>query len=354
MLRPWCKIYFTKYDLKTKVTGDTLVFDFVNTIEIEYSFEDLTQTAKIIIPRKLQWEGKPIAAAIDSVFKSGDKVKIETGYFPNIRTAFIGYISSISLNVPLTITCEDDMLLLKQKKVLYPNHLRFNKYGKSGRQLKHPKIVDTKISLDKLLTDVLLEGTDIKYRLLTKTDINIKRLDSSVCTVLHELKKEYGLYSYFRDGILNIGLAADASHTNTEEFFFEETIIDESNLTYQRKDDVLLKVRAESINLATNERINVEVGDDDGAHKSFFILNATKAELKKFAESKLGENKYEGFRGSFKTFGEPYMMPGDAAKLTSKRFPEKNGTYQIISVRKILNVSEGYKQDIQIGARLSF
>ena len=71
MLRLQSKITFT-----SKTDGTEIVFDFVNEVEIETSYENLTDTAKITIPRKLNFDGKPIAVGVDSIFKRGDSVKI--------------------------------------------------------------------------------------------------------------------------------------------------------------------------------------------------------------------------------------------------------------------------------------
>ena len=91
MLRLNSKITFT-----SKATGDEIVFDFVNNVEINTSYENLTDTAKITLPRKLNFDGKPIVVGVTSLFKRGDKVKIELGYFPNLRTVFNGYIGLIT------------------------------------------------------------------------------------------------------------------------------------------------------------------------------------------------------------------------------------------------------------------
>lgn len=352
MLRLYSKISFTKYDLKTKETGDEIVFDFVNNVEVESSFEDLTSTATITIPRKLNFDGKPIAVGLNSIFKRGDKVKIELGYFPDLRKVFTGYITRVSLTAPIEIECEDEMFLLKQKRILYPLRYGTITKGKRGGTLKHAKIFPTKIKLKDFVKDVLLDGTDIEFKCLLDVDINVKRFDCSAAKALDTLKESYGFYSYFVDGVLQIGLASDASDTRNIDFAFEENIIDDSNLKYQRIEDVRLKVRAESINSQTNERVVIDIGDDDGAQKDFKIQNATEAELKKFAQLKLDEFKYEGYRGSFVTFGEDYVRHGDAAQLTSKKYPEKNGLYQVKSVKRVFGMN-GYRQVVELGIKLN-
>lgn len=350
MLRLYSKITFTP-----KAGGSDIVFDFLNEVEINESYKDLTDTAKITIPRKITFDGKPIATSIDSIFKRGDKVKIELGYFPNLRTVFTGYISRISINSPIEIECDDEMFILKQKNILYPQRYKTITTGKTGKLLKNPKIIPSKIKLIDFVKDVLLEGTDIKYNVLVDVEVNIKRFACSAAKALETLKNDYGLYSYFvlqpnGESVLTIGLASNATKTKTVDFEFEENIIDDSDLSYQRETDIRLKVKAESINSRTNERTTIEIGDDDGAQKDFKIQNATEAELKTFAELKLKEFKYEGYRGTFTTLGESYVQAGDAARLTSKMYPEKNGTYQVVSVNRTFGMS-GYRQKIELGIK---
>jgi hypothetical protein len=327
MLRLNSKITFT-----SKTDGTEIVFDFVNSVEIESSYENLTETAKITIPRKLNFDGKPIAVGLNSIFKRGDSVKIELGYFPDLRTVFNGYITKVSPKTPIVLECEDNMFILKQTII--------TKYSK------------TTVTLKQLLTDII--GTVVDFRTLLEVNLgSFKISNASVAQVLDTLKSDYGFYSYFVDGVLNVGLASDASDTQTIEFKFEESIIDDSSLEYQREEDMRLKVKAVSINSSDNSKTEVEVGDEDGALKTFHTQNATESALRKFAELKLAEWKYEGFSGSFKTFGEPYIRHGDACKLVSDKIPEKNGTYEVVSVKRSFNTEDGYKQDIEIGIKLN-
>lgn len=324
MLRLQSKITFT-----SKTDGTEIVFDFVNEVEIETSYENLTDTAKITIPRKLNFDGKPIAVGVDSIFKRGDSVKIELGYFPDLRTVFEGYISKVNPKTPIVLECEDKMFILKTTII--------SKYSK------------TSVTLKNLLTDII--GDVVEFRTLLDVELgSFKVSNASVAKVLDTLKSDYGFYSYFVNGVLNVGLASDASDTQTIEYKFEENIIDDSSLEYQRSEDMRLKVKAVSINSSDNSKIEVEVGDDDGALKTFYTQNATLEGLRQFANLKLTEWKYEGFSGSFTTFGEPYIRHGDTAKLISDKFPEKNGLYEVVSVKRIFGM-DGYKQDIELGIK---
>ncbi len=60
MLRLISKITFNQYDRVAKTYGKDVVFEFCESVEINSSFENFTDTAKITFPRKLSMNGKNI------------------------------------------------------------------------------------------------------------------------------------------------------------------------------------------------------------------------------------------------------------------------------------------------------
>lgn len=342
MLRPICKITFTKE------SGDVYEFDFVNSVEIVSSYENFTDTAKIVLPRKLSFEGKDLFTGANALFKRGDQVKIELGYYPNLQTRFEGYISYVNGSLPVEIECEDKMFLLKNTRCTYPKKVGYITLGKKGKPLKKPKVVSERITLNDLLGNILPD--EIEYKCL---DVNIGSFrvsNASVAQILDALKKDYGFYSYFVNGVLHVGLPSDASDTITEEFMFEKTIIDDSDLVYQLKEEMFIKVVAISMN-SDNTKDEVTVGDSDGSQRTYYTYNATDSALREFANLKLNEIKYTGYTGSFLTFGEPLVRHGDIAKLSSTKLPERDGNYEIVGVTTTFGMN-GYRQSLQLGTIL--
>jgi hypothetical protein len=342
MLIPRCKITFQKEN------GNEYVIDFVTEIEIEESFEHLTDTFKLTFPRALNFKGQNLFNGSSPVFERGDQVKVELGYFPKMRTVFTGWIAEIGANIPVEIKCEDDMFLLKNTRVSYPDKANIN-YSyvskKNGKRLKHPKVISPQITLRQLLYNILPD--DIDFECL---DVNLgmfRASNVSVAKILEELNEKYGLYTRFRDRKLYVGFQSNAGDTVIEEFEFERNIINSDDLQFQRKEDISIKVVVVSIDL-NNVKTEVEVGDSDGAQRTFHMYNATEASMREYANLKLTEVKYTGYTGTFETFGEPYVRPGDIAKLVSKKLPERNGLYIIPSVKRNFGMN-GYKSTIQIG-----
>lgn len=349
MLIPRTKITFTKE------SGEQYVFDFVTEWETEESVDNLTQTFKITFPRALQFEGRELFSGNSPVFERGDQILVEAGYYPELRQIFQGWVSEISAKIPVTIMCEDDMYLLKNTRVTYPDKSKLTYYytsKKKGKALKRPKVISPQVKLGELLDAILPD--DIEYDAVDK-NLNLgmyRATNVSVSEILDHLKSHYGLSSRFRqeDRKLYVGFRSNAADTQTQYFEFENNIISDENLEYRRAEDMSIKVVVKSIDI-NNVTTEVEVGDTDGSQRTYHLYNSDKAAMTEYANKKLTEVKYTGYSGSFETFGEPYIRPGDIANLVSKKLPERDGNYLVTSVRRTLGMG-GYRQEPEIGAKV--
>lgn len=334
-----------------KSNGDNVVFNSVNRVETEESYEDLTDTAVVTIPNKITNNGLNLFTGSNPIFKRGDRIKIEAGYDNFLRTIFEGYISKVSARLPVVLECEDMMFLLKQYTVSYPSKKWEIERDAKGRFTKRPKITSEKITLKQLLDHIIED--DIDYVLVDK-DINLGQFrvtNATPAMVLDKLKSEYGLYSYFRDGKLHIGFANDASSTYEATYRMEQVVINANDLEYQLYDALKYKVRAVSMD-DNNVKTEITYGDEDGQQTDLHFYNLSEADLKKEAEKWLEKNKYTGFVGNLETFGEPYLMHGDRAKIISTKLPERNGTYLIKGVKRTVGM-DGYRQIFKLGIKVS-
>jgi hypothetical protein len=313
--------------LKSKITINGLVFDFVNQIDISSSWELQTDRAVITLPARFILGGKTIVGGTaNNIFKRGDSVKIELGYEPNLVTEFEGYISKIIPDSPLTIECEDLMWLLKQDTVT-----------KSFQST----------TLSNLLENTLPEG--IQYDAIEAELGQFRIVNVTVAQVLKKLKEVYGLVSWVRNGVLRVGLAAYPADAVESDILFQKNVVSQ-NLEYLREDDVKVKVKAISIQ-PDNKKIEVDVGDENGEQRTLTYYNLPEDELRAIAERELPKLKYEGYFGSFLTFGEPSIKHGDHVNLTDKKFPERSGKFLVNSVTKSFGLG-GYRQEVDLGIKL--
>lgn len=352
MFRPRFYITVTKDD------GTFIEFPFCTRFETNEGIDFLTNTAKVTLPRKLTQDGLPLFTGNDPIFKRKDKIKIESGYFPNKQTVFEGFISHVSANVPVQLECEDYMFTFKQFQFTYPKKVTVRTVSKKGKPLKHPKITSKNIKLSELIQNIWHEGEyndlldELTYVIDSNTDIELGEFrvsNASPSQVFDKLKDTYGITCKMIGKVLHAGLAYNPVDTKTGELIMEEVVINSDDLQYQRAEDVTIKVKCISI-LPDNSRIEVEAGDSEGEIRTYHKYNITsKPDLQKMANELVNKSKYTGFKGFIETFGEPYLRIGDAVKLVSSKLPERNETYLIKGVRRLGGVDEGYKQNLELG-----
>ena len=99
-------------------------FTFCTEVSIDSSYDNLTDKASLIIPKKIRYVKEDGKTTVDSItrganplFKIGDKAKIEVGYNSAIAQVFTGYISGIRQKFPLRFDLEDEVYKLKQNSL---------------------------------------------------------------------------------------------------------------------------------------------------------------------------------------------------------------------------------------------
>lgn len=372
MLRVFCNI---------KV--GTIELPFVTDYSIETSSEKQTQGGTVTFPKNLYYRNEygkllPLGGAnvkIGDLIKRGDKITISSGYygFSPINVVFEGYVSQVGSKTPVELKIEDNMWVLKQT----------------------PAKAGVYTTLESLLS-ALLQGTGFTFQ--TMADITtIGQFivgNESVSQVLQRLEKDYKFTSYFVGSLLRCGIIQFDTSKSTEAVFnFQKNII-EDDLNYTNKDDVKMSCIAsntieESTGGTTQDgapktkkktlralieftekgtkvasdgtRYNVkDVSSgsvptaEEGERYDYFFLGATTIdELGRLGAEQLLRAYYTGFRGTFTTFGAPFMRIGDIANLQDSVLPERNGRYEINGVTYSCSSDGGLRQVIDIATKLS-
>ena len=306
-------------------------FSSVAECNIVEDMGSLTDTCELKLPRNIKWQGYISEKGMPPI-KRGDRITIELGYDDDLKVRFAGYIRSVDVKVPITIKCEDGMFLLKTLKA-------------------EPKAF--KNATLKEIVEHLLKGTNISYKLI---DDNIqvgswRITQPNVSQELQELKDKVMLSSYFRfiDGksVLYIGLAYPIDNREKHLFKHSKNIISE-DFTYRDKDDIRVRVEAQSFN-AKHKKITYEYGDKDGEVIKLRIDGLTEEELKKYALQALERYKQSGFKGSFETFGVPEVRKCDMVEIHAS--DGNSGTY-LVNKNEISFGTKGYRQKIELGNAL--
>ena len=335
--------------ITSKSSGGVIEFDFCNDITIRSSWKDMTDTCSIIIPRKLRFEGVDIFAGSNPLIRRGDKVDVYLGYEPYLNLEFSGYIAEVNPTLPIELKCESSMWLFKQ--------FRLNKIFPTGTKLKT------------ILTYIIDKYKDSSIYSTFKTDIKIEVLDTNLgefkienatpVQFFDELEKKYGFITFMRNNTIYCGLAYYPNQRKELKLAFEDTIIS-SEMEYRTKEDQRVQIKAISINAVEktravgtkNVKVQVTVGDPDGAIQTFHYMGLNAAQLTERANEQLNSLKYTGFYGGFTTFGEPIIKHGDGIVLTDPTLPEKNGTYLVKGVQKTFGLN-GFRQIVDLDIKIA-
>ncbi|WP_172918584.1 hypothetical protein [Capnocytophaga canis] len=327
-------------NINVKVTiGGKIEFSQVKSVEINQSIENLCDTAKIELPREfktakqndkgLSLEQKNLLDYI----KVGDTVKVEAGYNSNYHTEFEGYVTQIGADVPLLLTCEDEMYQLKNKPLINQTFAS----------------VDLKTLLKKIAPDYEIQALDVQLGKLM-----IER--STPYKVLEELKKQYGLHCYFKGKTLVAGFKTDFQSAEIHLFTFNKNFRKSNELKYKTKDDRKVLLKAESSQKGTSKKVRYEYGQQGGGERTLHApMNLSLSELKDFTEKTYHSSVFDGYEGTIESFGFPRTQAGDTVKLTDQNYPDghRDGMYLLESVTILLNAQDGFKRKNKLSLKLN-
>jgi hypothetical protein len=382
----------TRFPNRNKVMS----LNYVNKFECKIGWEDLTNNATVVIPknviaRDLNGNSVPllgtninIGNGTDPLFLRGDRIRVSSGYWyvndlgaqvQDVTLKFEGFISKVHSKMPITLECEDNGWILKQIKA--PD-----------------KVYGNGVSIQSVIAD-LVKGTGlvVATESTTKIDFNIGTFftkNETVMQVLARIKSVYKVGVYIRGNEIRIGYPTyyqkDVQNPLRPFIFrFQKNIISDS-LEYRRKEDIVISATAESYykekvsgitkdgaSKTTTRKLMVFVSLDSqgkltgkkitntseipqntgGERMTFFFPYATTTnELIRLATAQLEKKYYTGFKGSFTTFGIPFIPMGDNIKIEDPVLTDRNGTYKVKSVTYMSGVSIGQKQIITLDYKI--
>ncbi len=295
-------------------------------VEVVSSWETLTDTCTITVPRRISWEGKELASGDNALVKREDQVLVELGYDDDNVETFRGYVRTINVDSPTTITCEDAAYLLKRGKF-------------------------TKTYRDATLSDVLQDalGSILPYEAPAIRLGPFRISKATPAEVLQYLKEKYLIKSWIRDGKLYAGLAVWPDLQNTIKVNFSQNVVEHS-LDYQRAEDV--KIKLTLINMTKgNEKQEYEFGDPDGEQRTLHYYDLNEADINAIGEEQIKRLRYSGYKGDITIYGKPLARHGDVADITDPVYPERSGRYLIKTVTTSHGVG-GYRQVLELAEQV--
>jgi hypothetical protein len=321
--------------LTSRITiGD---YQFTNCVEVEInsSWEDMTDRCSITIPRKVKWIDKDLSTGTNSVLNVGDPVLVELGYDFNYSTYFQGFITNVDSKTPVTIECQDAFWFLKQCSG------SFTTTNGGTLEDSFDKIEEIYLASEIYAT----HGVDITFTPVADTVIGkVMANNISMAFAIQSLKK-FGVISFMRGNTLYSGLPYYDDQINEVNRQFDYNIIDDS---LEQKNATDTKVKLVVKCLDNKNLAPVEVGDAEGDTISYLVSGVTtQAEMRAMGEKELPRYKFDGFKGSFTTFGDEFIKHGDVINLTDKVIKDRNGKYYVKKVTTKFGTS-GFRNTIDL------
>ena len=360
--------------------SELIKFDFVTEIEIESSWQNLTETAQITIPKNLSFNVNGVKKSfaelnitssdnITPLILQGDKIKIVLGYirqvngldFIDTNIEFEGFITSINPRIPIVINCESEMYILKQ--VQAPNKIYKN------------------ISTENLIKDLIktkqkeIDSFGVKFyvRSSLETFLNEYKIENqSIANVLNSLRNSpTNIQSYFRttrrngvnerkelraSGIVYFpqdrrDVFNDKERIREWVFDFQQNII-EDNLEHTRAEDTNIRVKAFSKVGKNRIEVTLPKNSSFGDLKVRQFQGVTDIKtLTKLAQEMLDIENYTGWKGSITVFGLPSVRHGDVVYLKDTVIPERQGGYLVKGVKKTFGQG-GFRQIIELDIKV--
>ena len=322
-------------NMTSKITIGNLLLTNINSFEINENVDEISNNAKIVIPKNYkELKGQSV---ID-ILKVRDKVKIEAGYDYDYSVEFEGYISEIDADAPaLTLNCEDEMFLLRQTNVT-----------KSYRT----------VTLKQLLSDIMPAGYEIAC-----VDVNLGKIafdNVSIYHIFNVLKQDFGLYVRMKGKKISINLrdvtaVINDVHTYTlnpegiQGFFTKK-----NELKYKRKEDFKLQVEIKYTDLSGRKQTFITGNKDSDASKLSVVYPGKRdvIDVIKFGESIYQKRCYDGYHGSITGFGIPRTHAGDGLTIVDKADISRIGTYFIEKTNISYNESSGFSRKNELSYKL--
>lgn len=315
-----------------EITIGTLVFDFVNNVEINSSWKNLTSTAVIKLPRNIT---KLENEKLDAKIKRKDRVKIKLGYDNELKDEFEGYVTSVKPTYPIEITCDDGMYIYKEKPV-------------------KPKNFSSKSSIKDVFDYMGIKESEYEVFGGSASNISlpgafsITNDEGTIAKVFEKLSKASAILNiYMRMGKIMVGKQYDPEKKIADHIFVIGKNVVSTNLTFRKKEEILLDVTAISKN-SNGKQISVHAGDYTGDKRTLNYNDLTEAQLQKEADAEVEKLKYTGYTGDFTAFGIPSVNHGDIVNLIDLESKDREGKLYVDTVQKTFGTG-GYRQKITLG-----
>lgn len=328
-----------------RLTIGKLVVNAATNIRIIESLEELTTTCDIQLPKAIVVrDGNLAKRKLEDYITPGQKIKVELGYNGSLHTEFIGYVSrGVKTTIPLEITCEDDMYMLKRTTV--PAKVWSN--AKLEEVLKH------------IAPSYSINALDIS---LGKFSIGLQGKPTAA-EVLDALKNEFGIQCFFRyeneKPVLVAGKpnlwtleAVKTTYPIAAYYHLQRNVADFGNLEYVNSDDK--KIRIDYKSRLSNGKVisSTFTGDSEGETRNVTFVGLSQLQLDQWAKEDYAKAKIDGYKGAITAFGIPVCRAGQSCTLVDQVYEARKSTH-IVNRVEIEWGMGGFRRTVTLGRKLA-
>jgi hypothetical protein len=292
-------------------------------LTVESGWKRLGDSAKVVLPRTI---ATARGTDIRHLAKVGDPATVRLGYDGQNRIEFEGVVARITPGVPVAVELEDGFHGMRRLEV--------NQTFRSA-------------TLEEVLA-AIAPGIPVDCPGIALGAFRIAK--ASPAKVLAELASQYGIYSYFREGILKSGFAYDHAVDGTVDLDFRTNVASAQGLAFRTQDDGdAFRVNATSM-MPDGRAIKHSFGPDGGAERSLHFYNLELPDLKVAAEAEAGRLNAGGYTGTITLFGAPSVVHGQVVRIKDADYPEREGGYYVDSTALEFG-SGGFRRTLTLGRR---
>ena len=322
-------MYNIRWSIRFKTDGVNYSLQTVESIDIECSVDNLTDTAIITLPEAYMNQVFNIANEV----KRGSEVIIKAGYDDDLKTEFVGYVQDVlTKDSSLKIICEDALFLFR----------------------KGVKNVELKPTSVPKIAQLLIDQIDSSYTLVCDYTITYEKFvihQATAYDVLKKIAEETKANIYFNTEKKQLHIHPPYVEKSGEVIYSMQRNVENSALEYKKSIDRKVEVTVEKTNLSGKIE-SYTTGTTGGEKVTLKVGSVGATDLKKIADAELIRRSADMYDGTIDTWAIPFVQPTYTATIKDEDYPEKDGKYYIASVTTTINEA-GFKRTVKPGIKLS-
>ncbi|MCD8041445.1 MAG: hypothetical protein LUH10_00115 [Tannerellaceae bacterium] len=315
--------------LDFEISMGSYKLQFVDSVTIRRSVENLADTAEIILPSS----SNNRTLEIEDKISIGELVIIRLGYKDEqneLPVEFRGYIQSITTDGGvIKIACEDELYNFRKELA---------------------NIVLEEVTLEQIVEQVAGEVSD--FEVCCDYDFTYDRFtiyDMTGLDVLKKIQEESNANIYFRENTLHVH--PHYAEQGQKVIYDFAVNIEQSELTYNENKQRNYLVIVEGTD-TDGKVIRVQKGEEGGEKVTIRLEGVSDiSSLETRAEEELNMQENAAYEGSITGWLVPYVEPTWLAEIRDEEYPFRDGTYYVVSVDTSFS-SKGGVRKVTFGKKI--